>query len=262
MTHRGYFCGPPTAIKREADGGYTRQDLRSLVLLRWWPSFQRGMSCSVVHATCIGQTGRGIPWYPVRLGAAEADHGRFQRDRYGTFRPISRRRSVLYIYRIATYVICLCQDIATCRPIIVATLSAFSAAASAVPTFLELPTNQTVVEGGDATLSCNATVNGTRRPLSYRIGNGAGSTLQSVGGNITDLSLVDGVVGACVFGEYNTQLILKGVTRQADGYTVTCTVLDGIFFIAPQNEPLAFLLVICKSLDTHFGASCTIVRID
>ena len=210
-----------------------------------------------------GQTGRGIPWYPVRLRAAEADHGRFQRDRYnGAFRPISRRRSVLYIYRIATYVICLCQDIATCRPIIVATLSAFSAAASAVPTFLELPTNQTVVEGGDATLSCNATVNGTRRPLSYRIGNGAGSTLQSVGGNITDLSLVDGVVGACVLGEFRTQLILKGVTRQADGYTVTCTVLDGIFFVEPQNEPPAFLSVICKSLDTHFGESCTTVRTD
>ena len=118
------------------------------------------------------------------------------------------------------------------------------------------------MEGGDVSLSCNATLSGARQPLNYRIRNGSGDILQRVGGNITDLSLVDGVVGACVFGEYNTQLILKGVTRQADGYTVTCTVLDGIFFIAPQNEPLAFLLVICKSLDTHFGASCTIVRID
>ena len=66
-----------------------------------------------------------------------------------------------------------------------------------------------------------------------------GSILQSVGGNITDLSLVDGVVGACVFGEYRTQLILKGVTRQADGYTVTCSVLDGVIFVAPQDEPPA-----------------------
>ena len=138
----------------------------------------------------------------------------------------------------------------------------FFAAASAVSTFLELPTNQTVVEGGDAILSCNATVNGARQPLSYRIGNGAGSVLQSVGGNITDLSLVDGVVGACVFGEYNTQLILKGVTRQADGYTVTCAVLDGVIFVEPQNEPPAFLSVICKSLDAQFGASCTTVRTD
>ena len=108
------------------------------------------------------------------------------------------------------------------------------------------------MEGGDATLSCNATVNGARQPLTYRIGNGAGSTLQSVGGNITNLSMVDGVVGACVFGEYQTQLILKGVTRQADGYNVTCTVLDGIFFVEPENEPPAFLSVICKSFDLHF----------
>ena len=95
-------------------------------------------------------------------------------------------------------------------------------------------------------------MNGARQLLDYRIRNGAGDTLQSVGGNITDLSLVDGVVGACVFGEYNTQLILKGVTREADGYTVTCSVLDGIFFVEPQNEPPAFLSVICKSFDLHF----------
>ena len=132
----------------------------------------------------------------------------------------------------------------------------------AVSTFLELPANQTVVEGGDATLSCNATVNGARRPLRYRIGNGAGSVLQSVGGNITDLSLVNGVVGACVLGEFRTQLILKGVTRQADGYTVTCSVLDGVIFVETQNESPAFLSVICKSLDTQFGASYTTVRTD
>ena len=110
----------------------------------------------------------------------------------------------------------------TCKPIIVATLCVFCSAASAVSTFLELPANQTDMDSGDATLSCNATVNGTRHSLSYKVGNGAGGTLQSVGGNITDLSLVDGAVGACVFGEYRTQLILKGsrVTREADGYTV------------------------------------------
>ena len=130
-------------------------------------------------------------------------------------------------------------------------LSAFFAAASAVSTFLELPTNQTVVEGGDATFSCNATVNGARQPLRYRIRNREGSILQSVGGNITDLSLVDGVVGACVFGEYNTQLILKGVTRQADSYTVTCSVLDIVFFVEPQDEQPAFLSVICKCPLTH-----------
>ena len=107
-----------------------------------------------------------------------------------------------------------------------------------------------VVEGGDATFSCNATVNGASQPLNYEIGNGAGGGLQSVGANITDLSLVDGVVGACVFGEYNTQLILKGVTREADGYTVTCSVLDGLFPVT-QNEPPAVLSLICASFDLH-----------
>ena len=134
-----------------------------------------------------------------------------------------------------------------------------STAASAVPTFLELPVNQTVVEGGDATFGCNATVNGERQPLSYRIGNGAGATLQSVGANITALSLVSGVVGACVVGEFRTQMILKGVTREADGYTVTCAVLDGVIFTAPQNEPPAIISVICMSIDMCLCTSCTIV---
>ena len=125
-------------------------------------------------------------------------------------------------------------------------------AASAVPTFLELPVNQTVVEGGDATFSCNATVNDERQPLSYVIGNGVGATLQSVGANITDLSLVSGVVGACVFGEYRTQMILKGVTRQADGYTVTCLVEDNLIPVEPMNQPPGFLSVICTSFDLHF----------
>ena len=107
-----------------------------------------------------------------------------------------------------------------------------SIAASAVPTFLELPENRTVLEGGDASFSCNATVNGERSALSYDIGNGAGSSLQSARANITDLSLVNGVVGACVFGEFNTQLLLKRVTREAEGYTVTCSILDGLFFVA------------------------------
>ena len=76
--------------------------------------------------------------------------------------------------------------------------------------------------------------------------------LQLLAANFTNLPLVDGVVGACLLGKYRTQLILKGVTRQADGYTVTCTVRDGVFFVVPQNEPPAFLSVICKSFDLHF----------
>ena len=123
----------------------------------------------------------------------------------------------------------------------------FSIAASAVPTFLELPENRTVLEGGDASFNCNATINGERSTLSYDIGNGAGRSLQSARANITDLSLVNGVVGACVFGEFNTQLLLKEVTREAEGYTVTCSILDdlSLIFVAPPDDPPGFLSVIC-----------------
>ena len=124
-----------------------------------------------------------------------------------------------------------------------------STAASAVPTFLELPADQTVVEGGDATFSCNATLNGARRLLSYTIGNIPGTIPQSVRGNITNLSMVNGVVGACVLGELNFQLILKGVTREADGYTVSCSILntEETLFIA-QTDPPATISVICTLL--------------
>ena len=127
-----------------------------------------------------------------------------------------------------------------------------STAASSVPTFLELPADQTVVEGGDATFSCDATVNGARRLLSYSVGNGAGASLQSVRANITDLSLVNGVVGACVLGEFNSQLILKGVTREANGYTVTCSIFDpdALDFIQ-QTDPPATISVICTLLGTR-----------
>ena len=120
-----------------------------------------------------------------------------------------------------------------------------SAAASSVPTFLELPADQTVVEGGDALFNCDATLNSARQLLSYTIRNGVGAILQSVRGNITDLSF-NGVVGACVLGEFNSQLILKTVTREANGHTVTCSILntEETLFIE-QTEPPATISVIC-----------------
>ena len=121
--------------------------------------------------------------------------------------------------------------------------------ASAAPNFQNTPSDQTVIEGSDATFSCDATLNGARRLLSYTIWNIPGTSPQSARGNITNLSLVNGVVGACVLGEFNSQLILKGVTREADGYTVTCSILDtdGASFIA-QTEPPATISVICTLL--------------
>lgn len=100
------------------------------------------------------------------------------------------------------------------------------------------------MEGGKATFSCNATLNGANRLLNYRIRSGAGALLQSVRLNITDLSTVNGVVGACVLGEFNSQLVLKGVTREANGYTVACSILneDGLTF-ADQTQPPATISV-------------------
>ena len=120
--------------------------------------------------------------------------------------------------------------------------------ASAAPIFQNTPSDQTVIEGGDATFSCDATLNGARRLLSYTIGNIPGTSPQSVRANITSLS-VNGVGGACVLGEFNSQLILKGVTREADGHTVICSILDTdeITFIA-QTEPPATISVICTLL--------------
>lgn len=122
----------------------------------------------------------------------------------------------------------------------------FLIAASAVTTFITLPVDQTVVEGGDVTFYCNATVNGLQRLLRYRISNGADTLIRVVGGNITDLSGVDGVVGACVLGELNSQLILKGMTREANGYNVRCIVLDVnnvTFTDLEQTQPPATISV-------------------
>ena len=124
-------------------------------------------------------------------------------------------------------------------------------AASAVPIFQTTPSNQTVGEGGDATFSCDATVNGARRLLSYDIRNGAGATLQAVRGNITDLSVVDGVVGACVLGEFNSQLILKEVTREANGHTVACSIFDPDLDFIEQTHPPATISVMCTLLGTR-----------
>ena len=74
--------------------------------------------------------------------------------------------------------------------------------------------------------------------------------MQSVRANMTtQLITVNDVSGACVFGEFNSQLILKGVTREADGYTVACTILntEETLFIE-QTEPPATMSVICTLL--------------
>ena len=110
--------------------------------------------------------------------------------------------------------------------------------------FDTLPLNQTVVEGGDATFACSGTVDGTDQPTRYRIRSDV-TLLQTVGFNISDLVTVNGIDTALVFGHYNSQLLLRGVVRVADGYTVTCAIRVGAVFLDTMNTPPVHITVIC-----------------
>ena len=105
--------------------------------------------------------------------------------------------------------------------------------------------NQTVVEGRDATFACSGTVDGTSQPTRYTISRGT-SVLQVVGLNISDLATVDGIDAALVFGDFNSQLLLRNITREANGYTVSCSIRVGAVFQEAMNVPLAHVTVLCK----------------
>ena len=108
-----------------------------------------------------------------------------------------------------------------------------------------MPVSQTVVEGGDATFACSGTVDGTAQPTRYPIRNGA-TVLQTVGGNISDVVAVNGIEAALVFGDFNSQLLLRGVTREASGHTVSCSIRVGAVFREAMNPPPAHITVTCK----------------
>ena len=108
-----------------------------------------------------------------------------------------------------------------------------------------MPVNQTVVEGGDATFACSGTVNDTAQPTRYPIRSGA-TVLQTVGGNISDLVTVNGIDAALVFGDFNSQLLLRGIAREANGYTVSCAIRVGAVFLDAMNAPPAHIIVACK----------------
>ena len=101
------------------------------------------------------------------------------------------------------------------------------------------------MEGGDATFACSGTVDGTAQPTRYRIRRGV-TVLQSIGANISDLVTVSGIDAALVFGDFNSQLLLRGITREADSYTVSCAIRVGAVFRDTMNTPLTFIAVICK----------------
>ena len=117
--------------------------------------------------------------------------------------------------------------------------------------FDTVPVNQTVVEGGDATFTCSGTVDGTAQPTRYRIRSGV-TVLQSVGGNISDLDRVSGIDAALVFGDFNSQLLLRGIRREASAYSVSCTILVGAVFLDTTNAPPVYITVVCKYMEcTH-----------
>ena len=110
--------------------------------------------------------------------------------------------------------------------------------------------NQTVVEGGDATFACSGTVGGTTQPTRYAIRRGM-TVIQTVGGNISDLVAVTGIMdvgidAALVFGDFNSELLLRNITREANSYTVSCAILAGAVFQDAMNVPLAHVTVLCK----------------
>ena len=77
------------------------------------------------------------------------------------------------------------------------------------------------------------------------------TVIQTVGGNISDLVTVTGIMdvgieAASVFGEYNSQLLLRGITREANGYTVSCLIRVGAAFQEAMNVSLAHVTVLCK----------------
>ena len=85
-------------------------------------------------------------------------------------------------------------------------------------------------------------MDGTAQPTRYTIRNGM-TDLQTVGLNISDLVTVSGIDSALLFGEYNSQLLLRGITREANGYTVTCSIRAGAIFREAMDAPPAHITV-------------------
>ena len=92
-------------------------------------------------------------------------------------------------------------------------------------------------------------MDGTAQPTRYTIRNGVTVTvLQTVGLNISDLVTVSGIDAAFVFGDFNSQFLLRGIMREANGYTVTCSIRVGAVFLDATNVPSTFITVICECI--------------
>ena len=113
-----------------------------------------------------------------------------------------------------------------------------------IRTKVESKTNETVVERGEATFACSGTVDGTAQPTRYTIRSSV-TVRQSVALNISDLVTVNGTDAALVFGDFNSHLLLSGIPREADGYTVVSSVRVGAVFLDAMNVPLTFVSCSC-----------------
>ena len=118
--------------------------------------------------------------------------------------------------------------------------------------FTSLPVNKTVVEGGDASFMCNATLNNTPTPIHWLLGGGEYNIInQTVQLNTTNISGVEHVV---VTEPLGSPLILNNVSRSLDRLFVSCLGKNQQGGI-DQDGPPAVLGVICKFLVILVGVS-------
>ena len=79
--------------------------------------------------------------------------------------------------------------------------------------------------------------------------------------NISDLVTVSGIDAAFVFGDFNSQLLLRGIMREANGYTVTCSIRVGAVFQEVMIVPPAHVTVASKCVISS-DAATYITRLD
>ena len=106
--------------------------------------------------------------------------------------------------------------------------------------FLSLPTNQTVIEGGDANFTCSVTVNGNPDPVSWKLRGGEGNIDQRLAVSTT---IVPGVDSVEVTGPLRSPIILRNVSRSLDGLFVSCIGEDAQGILVEQTGPPAVLNV-------------------
>ena len=116
-------------------------------------------------------------------------------------------------------------------------------------TFEQVPSNDTVTEGGSAEFSCTVLSNDpnpTRIDSVWSVQEPDGTELTLGINNVNMVSFMDGST-AFVGTPFNSPLTIANVTRSLDGTRVRClSFASGT--PTSQDEPYAFLTVLCKFL--------------